>query len=371
MKKPKEDIAVMLPDGFYRPFLRYKILEQINRLPDKFPWDIKMVSASNIEEWIAFNSARRLQSLAEKIVLITYAFPNRDTITTYIKEAIDAISEYDFEREAFNAYVVNDGEYIGSTTSGPHLSRMPTTIKSIKDKLVGKTLERIAECIANIIAKKISEFMLEKLKRTLKINIEELRDLVSTKTFQNILVVHIEKIVVTSFLVVSAGIVGITLVEAGLLTAVGLATGAAVFAVATAATVVGYTVFFPVDVNSEKWRKKVAEETFHEFKKKREEVKQKVCEKATGEIHKKFRESEKALMKSYNEICDVGKNLQMANRVHTVETFSSKFGSINEAWFISLVYRRSLKICIIKQGGRQQEKRCSGKIRQTNTSTNY
>lgn len=178
------------------------------------------------------SGAQKLLSVHETVTSLKNSIPNDISLENIVKMATDKILSRRYIRDICNEVdLTHDNKRVGTVHSASYFCYYVDTVGSIKEDLVKETVEKISEDLGSEICKEILEHHKAKVKVSIagdlnKVQINSLDDLIN--------------IVTTTFYYIIFPLLGIlfALID--------------IFVICT----------MYVDINSESWREKVADEIF-------------------------------------------------------------------------------------------------------------
>lgn len=204
----------------------------------------------------AMSMQRTIQSLIQSI-------PVKELVNIIDEAAEKAFSRENIRNICFNEFITDDRN-VGTVYSHSYVCRFFVTVRRIKTKLVENTLRSVNKSFATEICKGILHHIKSKIQSALRHDLIKIKFDVSDETFSTVTVV---------VLCVIASVIN------------------PLFGVAVAVVSLVVTFVWSVDVNSESWRRNVADEIFDAVSKNEFEVLNKLlpmvqetCRKTTEDL---------------------------------------------------------------------------------------
>lgn len=222
----------------------------------------------------AMSIQRTIQSLIQSI-------PSKE-LNSIVKTAAEiALSREHIRNICFNECIKKEAEEendIGTVHSNSYVCRFFVTVRRIKAQLVKKTLRSVGKSLASEICKGILHHMKSKIQSALRHDLTKLRFNISDNIFAKVTVVIMSVILFIINPLIGATVAAVSLVV---------------------------TFVWSVDVNSESWRRKVADEIFETVSRKEDQVLGKLlptvkqtCRKTTEDLKKVLKNLEEWTQKT-------------------------------------------------------------------------
>ena len=193
------------------------------------------------------SGAQKLLSVHETITSLKNSIPNDISLEKIVKMAADKILSRRYIRDiCYEVDLTHDNKRVGTVHSGSYFCYYVGTVKSIKKDLVKETVEKISEDLGSEICKEILEHIKAKVKLSISGDLNKLQINISDDVFATLKIA----IVATAFIFFTYPLLGILLALIDIF--------------------VSFIMY--VDINSESWRKKVADEIFDKVSKQRKSI---------------------------------------------------------------------------------------------------
>lgn len=220
----------------------------------------------------------KARSIQMDIQSLIQSIPSDKLVSIINEGARKALSRENIRDICFNEFIT-DGENVGTVRNSSYICRFFVTVRRIKAQLVKKTLHSVGQSLASEICKGILRHIESKIQSKLRQDLIQLSFNISDEIFA--------KVTVVLMFVIASVFINPLL-------------GAAVAVGSLLVTFV-----LSVDVNSESWRRKIADEIFQTVSKNKHDVLskllpmvEKTCRKTAEDLNSVSKKLEKWMQKT-------------------------------------------------------------------------